>query len=512
MKTKLFMASLLTLTGFYTAKAQWTTSGSDIYNSNAGNVGIGTSVPATKLHIATTGAHQFLVERTSGQINGLKMYFTSNPASGIAIGSGATIFQNQASSGADMFFMPSPTAGAAIIKANGNVGIGTIAPGYKLHVESDDANMVNNPMQTSSTVLEPSFTTSYSKLSVASKYGVHTAIYGYNLNNTTASNGYAITGIGVFGKTDRTSGGSSNVFNIGVYGRAVNSIAYSIGGVFYGNSSATIGDKSSGPERGRSKAFGLWADGSEAAGYFNGISCANSFFQEADEKLKSNVVPLTDALAKLKLLKPTTFDFNTDEFGSLNLPEGKQMGLNPTDLERVFPELVEEISDLSLFVKNQTTDIAVYKTINYTNLIPLLIAGAQEQQQQIEEQKKANEELRNLVALQQQQINDLISGKGTTGVGYNSAGNDGFSMDQNVPNPFSKETVVKYHMPAQVSKASMIIYDLSGKQMKSIPLTQRGDASVSITADELAAGMYIYSVVADGKILDSKRMVVTAGE
>ncbi len=33
------------------AKAQWTTSGTDIYNSNSGNVGIGTSSPATKLHV-----------------------------------------------------------------------------------------------------------------------------------------------------------------------------------------------------------------------------------------------------------------------------------------------------------------------------------------------------------------------------------------------------------------------------------------------------------------------------
>ena len=38
------------------AMAQWTTSGSDIYNSNTGNVGIGTSTPSAKLDLTSTAA------------------------------------------------------------------------------------------------------------------------------------------------------------------------------------------------------------------------------------------------------------------------------------------------------------------------------------------------------------------------------------------------------------------------------------------------------------------------
>jgi len=81
-------------------------------------------------------------------------------------------------------------------------------------------------------------------------------------------------------------------------------------------------------------------------------------------------------------------------------------------------------------------------------------------------------------------------------------------MDQNIPNPFSGETVVKYTLTPQTKTATLNVYDLSGKQITFFPLTQKGSSSITITSENLAAGIYIYSIVADGKIMDSKRMVV----
>ena len=54
----------------------------------------------------------------------------------------------------------------------------------------------------------------------------------------------------------------------------------------------------------------------------------------------------------------------------------------------------------------------------------------------------------------------------------------------------------------------MIVYDLQGKQLQSFPITQRGASSITITSDNLAAGMYLYSLVADGSVVGTKRMVV----
>ena len=85
---------------------------------------------------------------------------------------------------------------------------------------------------------------------------------------------------------------------------------------------------------------------------------------------------------------------------------------------------------------------------------------------------------------------------------------NGFSMEQNIPNPFSRETVVNYTLPQQTGSAYMAVYDLSGKQIASFPLNQKGSSAITISSEKLAAGVYIYSIIDDGKLMDSKRMIV----
>ena len=80
---------------------------------------------------------------------------------------------------------------------------------------------------------------------------------------------------------------------------------------------------------------------------------------------------------------------------------------------------------------------------------------------------------------------------------------------QNAPNPWSSETVIRYSLPEAVTHADIYIYDLQGKQLKCIPAQQRGESQVTLTARDLDAGMYVYALVADGALIDSKRMILT---
>lgn len=79
---------------------------------------------------------------------------------------------------------------------------------------------------------------------------------------------------------------------------------------------------------------------------------------------------------------------------------------------------------------------------------------------------------------------------------------------QNVPNPFSGETEVRLNVPSNTRQASLIVYDLLGVKRKNLSLTERGNTAVRLSGDELGTGSYVYTLVLDGEVADSKIMVV----
>ena len=85
----------------------------------------------------------------------------------------------------------------------------------------------------------------------------------------------------------------------------------------------------------------------------------------------------------------------------------------------------------------------------------------------------------------------------------------GAKLYQNAPNPWNSETVIRYSLPQDVSRADIYIYDMQGKQLMSIPAQGRGESQVVLTARDLKAGMYLYALVADGALIDSKQMILT---
>ena len=86
---------------------------------------------------------------------------------------------------------------------------------------------------------------------------------------------------------------------------------------------------------------------------------------------------------------------------------------------------------------------------------------------------------------------------------------DQVRMDQNKPNPFSGSTVITLSVPKKAKQAAIYIYDLSGKQVESVPVEERGKTNITFYANNLSAGMYIYSLVVDGQVKVTRRMMIT---
>ena len=82
-------------------------------------------------------------------------------------------------------------------------------------------------------------------------------------------------------------------------------------------------------------------------------------------------------------------------------------------------------------------------------------------------------------------------------------------MDQNNPNPFSESTVIALNIPSNAQVSTIFIYDMIGKQVQSLPVSEHGETNITVYATDLSAGMYIYTLVIDGKVAVTRRMIVT---
>ena len=78
---------------------------------------------------------------------------------------------------------------------------------------------------------------------------------------------------------------------------------------------------------------------------------------------------------------------------------------------------------------------------------------------------------------------------------------------QNAPNPFSERTTIYYELSETVKTADIYIFNMQGSIVKKIAADRSG--RIEIQGSELQAGMYLYSLVADGKEVDTKRMILT---
>ncbi len=81
-------------------------------------------------------------------------------------------------------------------------------------------------------------------------------------------------------------------------------------------------------------------------------------------------------------------------------------------------------------------------------------------------------------------------------------------LEQNQPNPFSNNTFIKYNVPVDVKDAVINIFDMNGQLIHSETITRIGKGEIQLKAGTVAVGTYSYSLVIDGQVLDTKRMVI----
>ncbi len=97
---------------------------------------------------------------------------------------------------------------------------------------------------------------------------------------------------------------------------------------------------------------------------------------------------------------------------------------------------------------------------------------------------------------------------GIVGVEDNIESIKEFSLEQNYPNPFNPETTIKYTL-ARNSDVTLKIFDVLGREIVTLVNSSQtaGEHSVKFNAENLASGLYIYRLQADG-FAASKKMLL----
>lgn len=161
----------------------------------------------------------------------------------------------------------------------------------------------------------------------------------------------------------------------------------------------------------------------------------------------------------------------------------QRLGLIAEEVEAGVPEAVVTLDDGS-------------KGISYSDLVVVLIDAVNELSTKVTMLEEQLAEARDVAPEMRAVAGDAATAEAKTYV------------EQNAPNPSDGETVIRFGLADDVSEACLCIYDLQGRQVERIDLAGR-QGQVVVAASDLGAGMYIYSLIADGQEVASHRMILT---
>jgi len=276
----------------------------------------------------------------------------------------------------------------------------------------------------------------------------------------------------------------------------------------------------------------------------------------SDGRFKKNIKEDVKGLAFIKKLKPVTYTLDITGINNFLHPGGPtqgqgtqtqalQNGGQTPDDEQTAIAVKEKIvyngfiaQDVEKTAKELSYDFSGVDApkskadlygLRYSDFVVPLVKAVQElsfQNDSIQatnqQLQKENKDLKNSVNNIQsqlanilQQLSDLKAAQeaccfnasqnnqptgGTTG--------DAPRLEQNAPNPFNANTVIRYYLPATSVNGQIMVSNVSGQVLKYYTLSSKGAGQITVYSGELASGNYFYTLIVDGKKIATKQMVL----
>jgi len=233
----------------------------------------------------------------------------------------------------------------------------------------------------------------------------------------------------------------------------------------------------------------------------------------SDQRVKKDIKENVPGLKFIKALRAVTYHYNIKKENELLGIKDSTNWSGKADLERInFTGFIAQEVDAA--AKNINYDFSgIDKSgkiwgLRYAEFVVPIVKALQELNDSLEEVTKLQQQELETLRSRLDKIEAVLSLKGNTNASSIVAPRLEGVLEQNIPNPFHATTTIKFNLPQKFNSAFVNIYSSSGVLVKSTQIKNTGMGSITLTKDELAPGSYQYSLIVNGKITDTKQMIL----
>jgi hypothetical protein len=251
----------------------------------------------------------------------------------------------------------------------------------------------------------------------------------------------------------------------------------------------------------------------------------------SDGRVKKNIKSNVPGLAFINKLNPVTYNLDLEaadrilQVQTLKDKEGKAVqfsaeesiarkakeqiiytGFVAQDVEKAAKQTGYDFSGVDA-AKN---DKDLYG-LRYSDFVVPLVKAVQELSEQNNEKDKQINDLTKEIAGIKEQLNLLLQqtkATSTSSDGLKKYNDASATLEQNIPNPFTNNTIIKYIIPLSAKNAAINVYNSNGQLLKTVNLIAKGSGQINLNASEFSAGTYYYNLVMDGLKSASNKMIL----
>lgn len=234
----------------------------------------------------------------------------------------------------------------------------------------------------------------------------------------------------------------------------------------------------------------------------------------SDGRIKKNIQQNVPGLTFINQLQPVTYTYDysaadkiinasaNNDFQNKTIRNNQQeiqyTGFIAQDVEKAAKSVNYSFSGVDL-PKNEND---LY-SLRYGDFVVPLVKAVQELSAENESLRKEVNELKALVE-------KALGAKASDGSpkGDNAVQSTSIALlEQNVPNPSDQSTLIRYKLPQKFSSAKIVIADMSQRIVREISLAASDNGAVNVDVSSLSGGTYFYSLIVDGKMVGTKKMI-----